>query len=203
MADRWEKIAVIANPLATGRERLEDGLAMLFGNLVTLMLGMLIGLLIVGEGERQSVAERVFFISLAAGWLLLDVPYLVRLWHVAFRGNHPWALETAKRQRLMPVPMRPIIALWWLAHFACGAWFSLSSTLMFSPDERLPVAALSLFMGFCYGVATNGYLIIGVCALTTSQSIREACWRWRFLLDLALGVGGALLPAAWVAELFH
>jgi hypothetical protein len=57
------------------------------------------------------------------------------------------------------------------------------------------VHSVCFLVATSYGYAANGYLMNAICALTRSTDARIAVWRRRGLIDLALGVIGALLPA--------
>lgn len=81
-----------------------------------------------------------------------------------------------------------------MLHFATAAWFSLLTTTLVVGNEPVIAHALSFFLATSYGYAANGYLMNAVCALTRSPSARLAVWRRRGLIDVALGVAGALLP---------
>jgi hypothetical protein len=195
---QWEKIATATTPLGAAVQKFEDGASMLFANLLTLMILMLVGLEVQEFWQRAKALEQAAYIAIGLAWIALDIPYLARLWRVSFRGNHPWAFETAQRQWIAPVPLRPIIALWWLAHFAIGVWFALGTTALIKPGDPLAMHVLNFLITTSYGFAANGYLILSVCAMTRSQGARDAIWDRRGLLVLALGVAGALVPPQWV-----
>lgn len=190
-----EKIATITQPLPGAAHKVEGGLGMFFGTLLTLMLAGLIVYMNQDAWERHNDLDRAAWGAGAAAWLLLDIPYLVRLWRTAFRGPAPITFETAARQRILPLVLRPPIVLWWLAHFAAAVWLSLLTTTLVIGDEPVMVHTLSFFLATSYGYAANGYLMNAVCALTRSPGARLAVWRRRGLIDVALGVAGALLPA--------
>jgi hypothetical protein len=48
------------------------------------------------------------------------LPYLVRLVVTARNHRKPFALQAASSQWVAPWPLRPLVALWWMAHFAIG-----------------------------------------------------------------------------------
>jgi hypothetical protein len=191
-----EKIADVTDPLMTAARTVEDGLSMVVGNLLTLMLGMLIGLGATEPARWSSTASQVTYGGLALGWVVLDLPYLVLLWRVAFRGKRPWAFETANRRWMAPLALRPLIALWWFAHFAFGVHTALTTPALVKDSDPWIVLGINFLLTTSYGFAANGYLMLAVCALTRSPTARLAVWRRRGLIDVALGVAGALLPTA-------
>jgi hypothetical protein len=190
-----ERIATITQPLAGAAHKVEGGLGMFFGTLLTLMLA---GLIVLMTGEMWTAGrsgERAIWLTCASGWMLLDVPYLVRLWRVAFAGPPPITYEAAARQRMAPVILRPAITLWWFAHFALAALASVFTTSLVLEGDPVLVHSICFLLATSYGYAANGYLMNAVCALTRSPNARLAVWRRRGLIDVALGVIGALLPA--------
>jgi hypothetical protein len=189
-----QKIATITQPLAGVAHKVEGGLGMFFGTLLTLMLAGLIVFIHDMWTAGQRV-ERAVWLGFAIGWVLLDVPYLIRLWRVAFAGPPPITYEAAARQRMMPVILRPVIALWWLAHFGFAALASVFTKSFVLDGDPILVHSVCFLVATSYGYAANGYLMNAICALTRSTDARIAVWRRRGLIDLALGVIGALLPA--------
>jgi len=193
-----EKIASITQPLAGAAHKVEGALGMFFGTLLTLMLAGLIVYMNQDAWESRDSLNRAAWGAGAAAWLVLDVPYLIRLWRTAFRGPSPITFETANRQRVAPLPLRPLLALWWLLHFATAAWFSLLTTTLVFGDEPVMAHTLGFFLATSYGYAANGYLMNATCALTRSPGARQTVWRRRGLIDVALGVAGALLPSGFL-----
>ncbi|MDB5319174.1 MAG: hypothetical protein JWN40_805 [Phycisphaerales bacterium] len=191
---RLEKIGTITEPLIGAGHKIEGGLGMFFGTLLTLMFAGLIVYMNQDAWESRDDLDRAAWGAAAAGWLFLDIPYLIRLWRTAFRGPSPITFETANRQRVAPLLLRPPIALWWFAHFAAAAWFSLLTTTLVIGDDPVIAHSITFLLATSYGYAANGYLMNAVCALTRSPGARLAVWRWRGLIDVALGVAGALLP---------
>jgi hypothetical protein len=190
-----EKIASISEPIKRAAHKVEGGLGMFFGTFLTLMLAGFVVYMYSAWGE-SSDAERALLAAGASGWLFLDVPYLVRLWRVAFRGPPPITFEAAARQPVAPVPLRPVIAAWWLAHFSLAVAASLMTAAMVLEGEPVLVHTVQFVLATSYGYAANGYLMNAICALTRSPTARQWVWRRRGLVDVALGVIGALVPPA-------
>jgi len=188
-----EKIATMTQPLVGAAHKVEGGLGMFFGTFLTLMLASLV-VVTFTSWEGADNGERALVAAGALAWLLLDVPYLVRLWRVAFRGPPPITFEAAARQRMAPLILRPVIAIWWLAHFSLAVAASLTTAAMVMEGEPVMMHAIRFLLATSYGYAGNGYLMNAVCALTRSPSAREWVWRPRGIVDVALGVIGALLP---------
>lgn len=188
-------------PVGAFFHRVEKWLTMFFANVVTLMLGMLIALMGLDRDVARTPRDLAIFVVAGGMWLALDVPYLWRVWRVAFEegdggDRKPYAYEVARRQKVLPVLLRPLVALWWLGHFAFGVAGALYTHTLSFEGEPVVVWILSFLMVTSYGFAANGYLMLGVCALTRSERVRERVWRMRGLIDIGLGVVGSMLPAA-------
>jgi hypothetical protein len=187
-----------ARPVLRAFHVVEAGLTMFFANVLTLMLGMLIALSVT---DRDISGLAASLSGAAAGmWLVLDVPYLWRVWRMAFGRSRdlskPYAFDVASRQRVLPVGLRPVVVAWWLAHFAFGAWAAVYTHTITEADEPGLGMPLKFLVVTSYGFAANGYLMLAVCAATRSERVRAGVWRARGVVDIALGVVGAVLPPA-------
>src|SRR4051812_17425594 len=102
--DERPKPTGLLAPLLRAGHKVEGGLGMFFGTLLTLIFAGLIVFMNQDAWSDRGVWARVGWAAAAAGWLCLDLPYLVRLWRVAFRGTGPITFDAAARQRVAPVP---------------------------------------------------------------------------------------------------
>jgi hypothetical protein len=170
----------------------EDWLGMFFGALLTLMLAGLLGLM--WEDQFTRGPARWITTVLFVGWVVLDLPYVIRLFVVALGRWKPLALEVARRQWVAPFVFRVPIAIWWAAHFAGGVCFAILGEGLDKAGDPRGVRAMAFLMSASYGLAANGYLMLAVGAITCSERVRQAVWRHRVLIDCAVGVLGALLP---------
>ena len=96
---------------------------------------------------------------------------------------------TAEQQPVWPLPLRPIIGLWWLAHYAVGV-LAVVGFNQDAHDHGHHEPVLSFFMATCSGFAANGYLILAIATFTTSPVIRRRIWKFRVVLDVTMGVIG-------------
>ena len=131
--------------------------------------------------------------------------YCIFLAYGSFGSRRPvgvsFAPAVALRQKRLPVPLRPVAAVWWLAHFALGVALAFGTHSGghdgsgWRGDEIASAAALSF--GLTY--AANLYLLLGVSALTRSERAVWMAWRFRVLVDL--GVVAAATMTAGAATL--
>jgi hypothetical protein len=202
MAGEWAVGAMArVRPVVDFFHGAEKWLTMFFANVLTIMVGSFIGFMGTDRDVARTPLEQGLWAAAGGMWLVLDVPYLWRVWRVAFEGRGgeavPFALEVARRQRVWPVVLRPVVAVWWLGHFAVGATFAVMSH---SLESLAGMNALAFLLVTSYGFAANGYLMLGVCALTRSERVRERVWRMRGVVDIGLGVVGAFVPVGKFME---
>jgi len=175
----------IAHPFGV----VEDWLGFFFANLLTLSIAGYLEFMCEYVWREGNPAAKAGYVAAVVAWVVLDVPFLFRLWRSAFRrGRHP-ALVTAEAEPLWPHPLRPLIAFWWLLHFLVGelAVFGFHSMgKSHDPSD----AYVCFFMATCCGYAANGYMILAVAAITRSHGICRKFWKCRVLLDIFLGVAG-------------
>ncbi len=98
----------------------------------------------------------------------------------------------------IPLLLRPIVAGWWLVHFAglaVGIHFFLPT--FFGGNNVRPALALHL-LGLVWLVflefSSNAYLILGVGALTRNQAINRCAYNLRLVIDLLIAIVVWLLP---------
>jgi len=129
--------------------------------------------------------------------VLLDLPLLWRLWSSqSGHKDHAIPLYVAVRQPLLHPILRPVVAAWWLAHFAMaillGAFFE--RIVPIDPTTAVPILA---FFMFCFSFVGNIFLIHAVTALTRGPAVQRV-WNSRGFLDLGLVIAG--LVWTWTAH---
>jgi hypothetical protein len=169
---------------------IEDGLGFFFANLLTLPIGMTVVASFDWSEPNVSVLWRLAIIAIAIGWICLDLPYLLRLWRAIFRGPRPAALTAARNQWRVPMVLRPLVGMWWLAHFCAGvaAAIVMHGVKPAQPGGEAGVRILTIFMATSFGFAANGYLLSAVCTMTSNESVRLKVWRSRAWVDIALAI---------------
>jgi hypothetical protein len=161
----------------------EDWFGFFFANVVTIGIAGIAEYLL-EDLWRAGGLRRAGFLALVVLWLALDLPYLLRLWrNVLKQVPHP-VLAVATNARMWPLPIRPLIAAWWLAHFAAVAVM-----ICFVPagGELAIGRVTAFFLSTCFGFVANGYLIMATASMFKSDRLRRKVWRARVLIDLAVG----------------
>jgi hypothetical protein len=104
------------------------------------------------------------------------------------------SLYVAAMQPLLHPFLRPLVAAWWVGHFAIairlGA-FAESITPM-HPMTALPFFCLMIF---CAASASNIFLIHAVAALTRGPAVQRV-WSWRGVYDVGLVAVGLVWKLA-------
>src|SRR3954471_17985113 len=104
--------------------------------------------------------------TLVALCLLLNGPFLFRLWRSFLqRDSHEIALYAAALQRLRHPILRPLVASWWLGHFALAIRIGLFFEDSFPVDPQVGLVGFTMFIFFA-AYASNIFLIHAVTALT-------------------------------------
>lgn len=118
-------------------------------------------------------------------------------------GREAWGPEAALRQPRWPVPLRPILGLYWAAHFLLGAIFASGmKRLGFdladgkSPGEAVRTLLLIAFAIFGFTYAANFYLLLALSVVTRSERLLRAVWEWRILVDIFLSFAAVLVAFA-------
>jgi hypothetical protein len=197
ICDVWEVIEALAARMAT----------LLIGYsppLLFLILGCW------GAVDRDAARFGYCFLGLVlslpvAVWLtlLLSRAEEARLFQVKLgdRQALPLAVATAGHIPDLPWVLRPFLAAWWLGHFGIGLLVVLIVPLR--PDragkdwqETVVLYALPLVIGFSFTLAANIYFLLALALFERRITVLQKVWRWRLVIDIAVGlISVALLLA--------
>ena len=134
--------------------------------------------------------------SVVALWLLLDVAFLWRIWLSWWRlswlrlESHEIALYAAALQPLRHPILRPLVASWWLGHFALAIQIGLVLENSFPMDPQVGLVIFMMFIFFA-AYASNIFLIHAVTALTRGPAVQRV-WNWRGVYDLGVVAAGVV-----------
>jgi hypothetical protein len=134
-----------------------------------------------------SAARNILMYTAAFMPFLSEIVFMSFLCAIAGRGETPTAVALAMHQWRWPKPLRPIVVLWWAAHFLAAAFgvllleldFSLGNTI----DQRLLTIGLLLLLTLAGCYAANIYLLLIVTAVIPRTPFIAAVWRWRLAVD--------------------
>jgi hypothetical protein len=109
---------------------------------------------------------------------------------ISRKGPPPYAVELGLQVATLHWLVRPVLSLWWCAHFAAGFWL-VSATHHWIADafDRPGTMVLVLFpllVHLAFNVAANLYLILSVAALHADEWLLRRLWSARFLIDVAV-----------------
>jgi hypothetical protein len=112
----------------------------------------------------------------------------------------PFAPAFALRQWNWPFYLRPLMAIWWLAHFLIGVAGAilLNNFIESQGPQGVSIAmriVAFLITGFTMTYCANMYLLLALHAIGFGERGIRVAWRWRILIDIAVAVLAGLLPA--------
>ena len=91
------------------------------------------------------------------------------------------------------VKLRPVLGLWWLAHFLASGWLAFAVSFTLIEDQKGIALAAVTPLALVFQTATlstvNLYLIMSVAVASRRSRICELMWHRRFLIDFLLSVG--------------
>jgi hypothetical protein len=147
-----------------------------------------------------TAVSAVWVSRMAHAALAVSCPGLAKLLGVAWRAvRHPedqlpaaapLAVVMAVRLPCIPWLLRPLVGLWWGAHFAGAA--ALAILVNQAMDEILKHAPmhqqvlLPLTMDLALLFAANLYLLLAVAVFFRNPAVHARLWSWRFVIDLVL-----------------
>jgi len=176
--------------IAHGFGTVENWLAMFFSLLLTITFGGLFLFAPLAWVEMPWPARLLTPVGTVMA-ATFDVPYIIRLFAVALRGRRPFTVQAARGQWRPPWPFRPLVVLWWAAHFAGGVVAAVFGAAV--KTQGSAERPLLFFMATCYGFAANGFLMATVVAATPSERVQSIVWRSRIIFDVLLGMAGAIV----------
>jgi hypothetical protein len=104
-----------------------------------------------------------------------------------------------RRLRCLPWPLRLLLALWWLAHFASGVLVVVGSARWAEaafPRGSVARVLVPQLLGFGFIFAANLFFLLALALMSERPTLAERWWRWRVLLDLLMLLAGVLIIRA-------
>lgn len=114
-------------------------------------------------------------------------------------GIYPFAPQFALRMGKMPLALRPLAAVWWIAHVALGvAGCALLEYVFFlkapAGHAMLHRCLFLVIVDFTIAYSTNLYALLAVTALGGGERIVDRLWRMRIVADISLAAIATTLP---------
>lgn len=116
--------------------------------------------------------------------------------------HHPLATALAMKQRLWPAPLRPLVAIWYLAHFV------VASVLLLSLQHKITGASASIYargawcaaITFVGSFTSNLYLVLAARSASLGEGAIRAVWQKRIAIDATVALIACFLPMSrWFA----
>jgi len=108
-----------------------------------------------------------------------------------------FAVELGLQVKGLPGMLRPLLSLWWCAHFAAG--FGVVTAAhhwiadAFDQPGTVALVLFPLLAHLAFNVAANLYLILSVAALYPDESLLHHIWRLRFVIDVVVTMSALAL----------
>lgn len=101
---------------------------------------------------------------------------------------YPFAIEMALSMPPFPLPLRPVLGLWWMLHFAAGLCVGIGAhswvDALFSNPLLELLCVVSCHAAFV--LSANLYLIMAVSAVRPNDLLLMRMWNARFFIDFML-----------------
>lgn len=131
--------------------------------------------------------------------LIVESGLLLSLFDSLWPAGMPVATRVALRWRRMPLALRPIMALWWAAHFAVGIFMAFLAEMGIAYAARhghgrigVGIQLIVFFVtSFTLANAFNLYAMLTLTACGAGERAVQVAWRWRFLLDFLIAAAAA------------
>jgi hypothetical protein len=156
------------------------------------VLCALMGLMLLLGNRFLVLPDSVYLLLIVAVTILIEGPFVWRVWAAIFRNERPIGPAVARRFRSAPVALRPAITLWWLGHVAVAMLAAAACTAGLDAPPAIDALLSQLFF-FSIAVCVNVYIALAVKSLTGRLSAVRYFWDNRFAVDLALSIVALVL----------
>lgn len=186
---------------ATQIARLLRGLETLLGFLSILTTELaVISLLILCFAKTLDTAGSTLFAVFMSILILAMIVESVLLCALADKlrlGWRPLQLMFALHMRRWPLILRPVIGLWWTAHFLLGTLIGLKIEMgLASVDSDYSVQiqlVVFLAISFSLAFAFNLYAMLALAAFGYNERFIRSAWKWRVTIDLVIAIAALVL----------
>lgn len=154
--------------------------------------------------HRPMVAAVALLVTILSGRIAIMVARMAAQASMGWLGGPPqWSPPKDRPTKQIPFALamaallprslwvyRPILALWWLAHF-CGA-AAFGHTVAMNLIKRLDAATailalpLAVVVHFAFLFASNLYLVLAARAILRSPRFCVRVWQYRFVIDFII-----------------
>jgi len=169
------------------------------GTIVMTVLGGFIAVAAGLTGLGLLISQQFLLGAVAVGVAFIAVPLELALVLELSRANrarlHPVALAVALKHPIVPLLVRPLVALWWMGHFlvaiAATLAFILISPTLSSPNDmafEIVIAVFCFAFTLGLGYASFGYLLLAVSTMVPDPDAIDHVWRHRIYVNVLLAV---------------
>lgn len=169
-------------------ERVERWVAAVFGTLVSALFVCLLLLLNDKRIFGNAWGPLVFIAAMA---IVVEAPFLYRLWSCARQGTGPIGPAVCQRTTPFPFPFRLFVIFWWLAHILVGLGSVITAEMQLIKQGMNNPILESLFSGatlFGMSICCNVFIAMFVKQVSGRDSYVESFWSSRLIVDALITI---------------
>jgi hypothetical protein len=174
---------------------------------------ILVGWVVVGVGaywlvpHRFGDADWLFVLKrlVAFALLIAEGIFLCILSDRLKEKWMPFAPKFALSLGNIPLIFRPIVALWWAAHFLLAAFIAVMIEVVSATQRDQTILTILVqtvvffVISFTLAFGFNLYAMLTLTAIHARERTVNIAWRWRLLLDLAIaGIAAYIVRLHWL-----
>lgn len=184
----------LVSPRLTVARKIEATMGAFFAFVVSFVL-LLCGLFVIPSTDSSIWIARAIWGVL----MISEAFFLMKLKDALEHATYPFAPRFALRFGRMPLPLRPLVALWWVAHFALvvGGCMLVENLIVVKAgtwDVRILRCLTFILVSFTVAYSANLHALLTFTALGAGEMMVYRIWRMRVLLDLCVAVIAVAFP---------
>lgn len=178
-------------PRRTWVEGVESFVGGVFSILLALSL-IIWGIWLMGDPPSGSLhLDGISTAAICAVTVIFDGWLLANVCEGFFRSRIPLALWVAQRLPRVPVILRPVVAITWLAHGVTLGFVAYRMHMALANGLRTGETSLEFelwMFALVFGMTflCNIYVLLAIQSISRSSPLQHLFWRWRFAFDVAL-----------------
>lgn len=169
--------------------------------LTTGMLAIIATLFVCFDKTPDSAVGPLFIVLLLAVMLpglIVESVLLCALIDKLRLGWKPLPLFFALNTPRLPLVLRPVVGLWWTAHFLLGTAIALkieTGLPSVAGDYSIQIQIVVFFaISFSLAFAFNLYAMLALAAFGFGERFIRAAWKWRVTIDFVIAIAAMVLP---------
>ena len=138
------------------------------------------------------------FLAILLPGLIVESVLLCALSDKLRLGWKPLPLMFALHMRRWPMILRPVVGVWWTAHFLLGMVIALKIEMgLASAASEYGIQmqiVIFLAISFSLAFAFNLYAMLALAAFGFREQFIRSAWKWRVTIDFVIAIAALVLP---------